>query len=50
MNGKSLNIREDNLQKLKELFPDVFSEEKIVKEKTKTAPKIKKSEENEDEK
>ena len=33
-----------------DLVADVFSEEKIVKEKTKTAPKIKKSEENEDEK
>ena len=35
MNGKSLNIREDNLQKLKELFPDVFSEEKLDWEKLK---------------
>ena len=35
MNGESLNIREDNLQKLKELFPDVFSEEKLDWEKLK---------------
>ena len=30
MNGKSLNIREDNLQKLKVVFPDVFSEDKMI--------------------
>ena len=35
MNGESLNIREDNLQKLKELFPDVFSENKLDWEKLK---------------
>jgi len=35
MNGESLNIQEDNLQKLKELFPDVFSEDKIDWEKLK---------------
>jgi len=35
MNGESLNIREDNLQKLKELFPDVFSEEKLDWERLK---------------
>src|SRR5665213_235646 len=35
MNGESLNIREDNLQKLKELFPDVFSEDKMDWEKLK---------------
>ncbi len=35
MNGESLNIREDNLQKLKELFPDVFSEDKLDWEKLK---------------
>ncbi|MDE3183952.1 MAG: site-specific DNA-methyltransferase, partial [Bacteroidota bacterium] len=35
MNGKSLNIREDNLQKLKGLFPDVFSEDKLDWEKLK---------------
>jgi len=36
MNGESLNIQEDNLQKLKDLFPDVFSEDKIDWEKLKT--------------
>ena len=30
MNGKSLNIREYNLQKLKEVFPDMFSEDKMI--------------------
>jgi len=35
MNGESLNIQEDNLHKLKELFPDVFSEDKIDWEKLK---------------
>lgn len=35
MNGESLNIREDNLKKLKELFPDVFSENKLDWEKLK---------------
>ena len=35
MDGKSLNIREDNLQKLKELFPDIFTEDKIDWEKLK---------------
>jgi len=35
MNGESLNIREDNFQKLKELFPDVFSENKLDWEKLK---------------
>ena len=35
MNGESLNIREDNLHKLKEIFPDVFSEEKLDWEKLK---------------
>lgn len=29
MNGQSLNIRIYNLQKLKEVFPEVFSEEKL---------------------
>jgi adenine-specific DNA-methyltransferase len=33
MDGESLNIQEDNLHKLKELFPDVFTEEKIDWEK-----------------
>ena len=30
MNGESLNIREDNLQKLKVVFPDGFSEDKTI--------------------
>lgn len=29
MNGESLNIQQDNLHKLKELFPDVFTEDKL---------------------
>lgn len=37
MNGESLNIRKDNLQKLNELFPDVFSEGKLDWEKLKAA-------------
>ncbi len=35
MDGESLNIQSDNLNKLKELFPDVFTEEKIDWEKLK---------------
>lgn len=35
MNGKSLNIGEDNLQKLKARFPGVFSERKLDWEKLK---------------
>lgn len=35
MNGESLHIQEDNLHKLKELFPDVFSEDKLDWEKLK---------------
>ncbi|MEO6330018.1 MAG: hypothetical protein ABIO55_13865 [Ginsengibacter sp.] len=35
MNGGSLNIKEDNLQKLQQLFPDVFTEDKIDWEKLK---------------
>ncbi len=35
MNGESLNITRDNLDKLKSLFPDVFSEGKIDFEKFK---------------
>jgi adenine-specific DNA-methyltransferase len=35
MNGESLNITQDNLDKLKTLFPDVFSEGKIDFEKFK---------------
>lgn len=33
MNGESLNIQKDNLEKLKQLFPDIFSEGKIDMEK-----------------
>ncbi len=35
MNGESLNITQDNLNKLKTLFPDIFSEGKIDWEKFK---------------
>lgn len=35
MNGESLNILQDNLEKLKQLFPDVFSEGEIDIEKFK---------------
>ena len=35
MNGESLNITQDNLDKLKKLFPDIFSEGKIDIEKFK---------------
>lgn len=35
MNGESLNMRQDNLEKLKQLFPDIFSEGKIDIEKLK---------------
>ncbi|MBX7205772.1 MAG: site-specific DNA-methyltransferase [Bacteroidia bacterium] len=35
MNGESLNITQDNLDKLKALFPDIFSEGKIDLEKFK---------------
>ena len=37
MDGESLNIQQDNLHKLKELFPDVFTEDKIDWEKLKAA-------------
>lgn len=33
MNGESLNIQQDNLERLKQLFPDIFSEGKIDMEK-----------------
>ena len=33
MNGESLNIKQDNLDKLRMLFPDIFSEKKIDIEK-----------------
>jgi len=29
LDGKSLDIKEQNIEKLKELFPEVFSEDKI---------------------
>jgi len=35
MNGESLNITQDNLDKLQTLFPDIFTEEKIDMEKFK---------------
>ena len=35
MNGESLNIQQDNLDKLKEIFPDVLSEGKLDWEKLK---------------
>ncbi len=35
MNGESLDIKQDNLHKLKELFPDVFTENEIDWEKLK---------------
>jgi adenine-specific DNA-methyltransferase len=35
MNGQSLNIAHDNLDKLQMLFPDIFSEGKIDLEKFK---------------
>lgn len=33
MNGETLNIVEDNIKKLKEIFPDVFNEDKVDFEK-----------------
>lgn len=33
MNGEFLNVTEDNLLKLKAIFPNVFSEEKLDWEK-----------------
>jgi hypothetical protein len=35
MNGESLNIQKNNLEKLKQLFSDIFSEGKIDMEKFK---------------
>lgn len=29
LNGKSMNIVEDNIEKLKSIFPDVFTEGKV---------------------
>lgn len=37
MNGESLNIQQDNLSKLKEQFPNLFSEDKLDWEKLKAA-------------
>lgn len=33
MNGETLNIVEDNIQKLKAIFPEVFNEDKVDFEK-----------------
>ncbi len=30
LDGKSMNIVNDNIEKLKEIFPEVFSEGKII--------------------
>ncbi|HDZ61907.1 MAG TPA: site-specific DNA-methyltransferase, partial [Nitrospirae bacterium] len=35
MDGKSLDIKQDKLEKLKELFPEVFTEDKVDWEKLK---------------
>jgi hypothetical protein len=35
MDGKSLDIKQDKLEKLKELFPEVFTEDRIDWEKLK---------------
>ena len=35
MDGKSLNIKQNNIEKLRELFPNIFSEDKIDLEKFK---------------
>lgn len=37
MNGESLNIQKDNLEKLKQLFPELFSENQLDWEKLKAA-------------
>ena len=37
MNGESLNIQQDNLSKLKEQFPNLFTEDKLDWEKLKAA-------------
>ena len=37
MNGESFHIKDNNLQKLRELFPDVFSEGSLDWEKLKAA-------------
>ena len=33
MNGESMNIVNENIEKLKEIFPEIFSEGKLVVEK-----------------
>lgn len=35
MNGESLNIQQDNLEKFKQFFPDIFPDRKIDMEKLK---------------
>ncbi len=37
MDGKSLDIKQDKLDKLKELFPEVFTEDRVDWEKLKVA-------------
>jgi len=37
MDGKSLNIKQENLEKLKQLFPELFSENQLDWEKLKAA-------------
>ncbi len=37
MNGKSLDITQDKLNRLKELFPEVFTEDRVDWEKLKAA-------------
>ena len=37
MDGESLDIKHDRLQRLKELFPEVFAENQLVWEKLKAA-------------
>ena len=37
MNGESLNIQQDNIEKLKQLFPELFSENQLDWEKLKAA-------------
>ena len=37
MDGKSLDITQDKLNRLRELFPDVFSEDRVDWEKLKAA-------------
>ena len=37
MKGKSLNIKRDRLSQLKELFPEIFAEDKVDWEKLKAA-------------